>query len=849
MYDRYLIKSKLHCFPDCSVRLHKSCPGQQENDLKLVPLDLDQQSAGRLEIYHNGTWGTICDDTFDNNAATVVCHQLGYTGSVFTPHGGSYYGPGGGVIWLDDFSCTGSEARLTDCLLKPWAVTSCNHNNDAGVDCDPDMDTDIPVQIIGGPSGLMGRVEIQHQGQWGTVCDDEWDDKDAAVVCRQKGFSNVYAVPLTNSYFTNGSGVPNQPIWLDDVRCTGSEAGLGACGHKPWGSSKCHNTENAGVICLPMPSSGIGLKIRLSDGLDQYEGRVELQVYGLWGTVCDDSFDTREASVVCRMLGYTSGSVLGGGMYAAGSGPIWLDDIVCNGTEASVDNCTHHPWGVNDCSHKEDVAVKCHPKQNTTVQVRLAGKTPEGRVEVLQGNVWGTVCDNHWDSADAAVVCRMLKLPFGNAVPISKAGYGQGTGPVVLGNVDCVGTEADLGLCKFPGWTVNQCNHSHDAGVICQSATANMTAVRLNGGAKMSEGRVEVLYNSTWGTVCDDNFGGNEAAVICRSLGYNASGSVAVSQAAYGPGTGPVWLGDLQCRGTETNLNQCGHRGWGRSNCRHNEDASVMCSHGSTTGDKVTVRLVGGDVSSEGRVEVHYNGSWGTVCDDSWSNMDAQVVCRMLGLPADWAMARIKSFFGQGRLSTLLDDVKCDGSELSLGECPHSPWGVNNCNHGEDAGVVCLAASNVTARLVNGTSTSNGRVEVFFNNTWGTVCDDRFGNKEAGVVCHMLGFERLGSIAIGNAHFGQGSGGVLLDNVMCVGTEDNIAQCLSNGWYITHCQHKDDVSVLCSEDVPKLRLAEGPNKFQGRLEMEVAGTWGTICDDNFSYTAAAVVCRQMGLPL
>ncbi|XP_046542990.1 deleted in malignant brain tumors 1 protein-like isoform X1 [Haliotis rubra] len=825
--------------------------GQQENSLRLVaPPDLDRQSAGRLEIYHNGTWGTICDDTFDNNAATVVCRQLGYTGSLFTPHGGSYYGPGGGVIWLDDFSCTGSEARLTDCLLKPWAVTDCTHNNDAGVDCDPDMETDIPVQITGGTSGLMGRVEIQHQGQWGTVCDDEWDDKDAAVVCRQMGFSNVYAVPLTNSYFTNGSGVPNQPVWLDDVRCTGSETGLGACDHKPWGSNKCHNTENAGVICLPVPSSGTGLKVRLSDGLDQYQGRVELQLFGLWGTVCDDSFDKREATVVCRMLGYSSGLVLGDDMYAAGTGPIWLDDMVCNGTETSVDNCTHHPWGVNDCSHREDVGVKCQPKQNVTVQVRLENGSSqvEGRVEVFHGGVWGTVCDSLWDAADAAVVCRMLNLSFGNAVSISNAGFGQGSGSVLLGNVDCVGTEEDLGLCKFPRWTVNQCQHSHDAGVICQAATANMTAVRLAGGATPSEGRVEVFYNNTWGTVCDDNFGGKEAAVICRSLGYNASGSVAVARAAYGPGSGPIWLDDLMCQGTETNLNQCGHRGWGRSSCRHDEDASVLCSDGSTTGDCVAVRLVGGAMNTEGRVEVYYNGSWGTVCDDYWSNMDAQVVCRMLGLPADGAMPRLQSFFGQGHLPTILDDVKCDGSELSLGECTHAPWGQSNCNQREDAGVVCQAATTVTVRLVNGTSTSNGRVEVFYNNTWGTVCDDRFGNREAQVVCHMLGLERLGSMAIGNAYFGQGSGAVLLDNVRCIGTEDNVAECTSNGWYNSHCQHQDDVGVLCSEDVPKLRLADGPTKFQGRLEMNVEGTWGTICGDHFSNNAADVVCRQMGLP-
>ena len=91
---------------------------------------------------------------------------------------------------------------------------------------------------------------------------------------------------------------------------------------------------------------------------------------------------------------------------------------------------------------------------------------------------------------------------------------------------------------------------------------------------------------------------------------------------------------------------------------------------------------------SEGRVEVYYNGQWGTVCDDSWDIQDARVVCRQLGYPYAIA-ATIQAHFGQGSGPILLDDVHCTGSEWSLSDCHHAPWGVADCSHIEDAGVIC----------------------------------------------------------------------------------------------------------------------------------------------------------------
>ena len=100
------------------------------------------------------------------------------------------------------------------------------------------------------------------------------------------------------------------------------------------------------------------------------------------------------------------------------------------------------------------------------------------------------------------------------------------------------------------------------------------------------------------------------------------------------------------------------------------------------------VGLVNGPTKYEGRVEVHHNGVWGTVCDNEWNLNDAQVICHELGFGQPFAAIQ-SAFYGQGSGQIWLDDVNCDGTEWTIGNCLHSEWGSHNCSHEEDVGVNC----------------------------------------------------------------------------------------------------------------------------------------------------------------
>jgi len=104
--------------------------------------------------------------------------------------------------------------------------------------------------------------------------------------------------------------------------------------------------------------------------------------------------------------------------------------------------------------------------------------------------------------------------------------------------------------------------------------------------------------------------------------------------------------------------------------------------------------LVDGNCPNEGRVEVFYNGNWGTVCDDLWGVADASIVCKQLGFETDGVIAYSRAEFGQGTGDIILDNLQCRGNESNIFDCPHNGETNHNCAHSEDAGIFCPVPGN-----------------------------------------------------------------------------------------------------------------------------------------------------------
>ena len=124
-------------------------------------------------------------------------------------------------------------------------------------------------------------------------------------------------------------------------------------------------------------------------------------------------------------------------------------------------------------------------------------------------------------------------------------------------------------------------------------------------------------------------FWGMQCWLVHWTLTISFIDATSFTFARFGRGTGPILLDEVQCTGSEERLIDCPHVR-GPSDCLHFEDASVRCEPKLTCAEGA-VRLVGGTVSNEGRVELCRNDTWGTVCDDFWDDRDAGVVCHQLG--------------------------------------------------------------------------------------------------------------------------------------------------------------------------------------------------------------------------
>ncbi|XP_076153331.1 scavenger receptor cysteine-rich domain-containing protein DMBT1-like [Alosa pseudoharengus] len=760
------------------------------------------QCSGRVEVVHGITWGTVCNTTFDWQDAEVVCRQLD-CGAPVEVLGAAAFGEGEGQVWSEEIQCGGNETQIHLCPTSP-IYHSCSHKHDVGLVCKG------PLRLVNGSSRCSGRVEVLHRGQWGTVCDNGWDLRDAAVVCRELGCGEAVEA-LKGAQFGQGSG----EIWMSDVECVGSESRVKDCMPQRWGAENCGHHQDAGVIC-----SG-KLTVRLVNGSSRCSGRVEVLHRGQWGTVCDNGWDLRDAAVVCRELGCGEAvEALKGAQFGPGSGGIWMSDVECVGSESRVKDCKSQRWGAENCGHHQDAGVICSG-------VQLVGRSHcSGRVELLHKESRHTVCSTTFDQQDAEVVCRQL----GCGAPVEVLGaaaFGEGEGQVWSEEIQCGGKETQIQLCPTSPTPSHNCSHKHDVGLVY--------TVRLMDGPSRCSGRVEVYLGGEWGTVCGAYWDQVDTAVVCKELGCGDAVD-SLSGAHFGEGAGRVLMAEVGCVGWETRLKSCSRKRLGEHACQPKDNVGVTCS------EHRAPRLVNGSHQCSGRVEMEYGITWGKVCNTTFDWQDAEVVCRQLdcGAPVEVLGA---AAFGEGQVWS--EEIQCGGNETQIHLCPTSPMN-HNCSHDRDVGLVCSGYTD--ARLANGSESCSGRVELKYLREWGTVCDASWDIRSFSVLCHQL---KCGSAVavVGAEWFGEGSGSIWPDVFVCEGNETDLLRCGISSWRRAACSHRQDAGVICSGSSLSqyngtVRLS-GERQCEGAVEVYVSQRWRRVLLDSWSRSVASVVCRQL----
>ncbi|KAL7882623.1 hypothetical protein SRHO_G00002810 [Serrasalmus rhombeus] len=447
----------------------------------------------------------------------------------------------------------------------------------------------------------------------------------------------------------------------------------------------------------------------------------------------------RAANVLCGQLNCGSAvAVLGSDWFGEGSGQIWADVFDCQGNETHLSECPISSWSRTACSHKQDAGVICSGSSLAVHegQVRLSGGMEcEGEVEVYFRQGWRRVLLDSWSESEASVVCRQLGCGSVFSFSRSSTSSPEHSHVCVMG-FNCFGSEAHLGNCRRAQFV--PCRLREQLSITCM----RNSSIRLVGSGGDCAGRLEVFHRGSWGTVNNNLWDIKDAQVVCRELQCGVALSSPVP-AQFIPGTGHIWLNEVECEGNETSLRNCRFQLCGENECGHKDDVGVVCS------EYKEIRLTDG---CEGNLEVFYNGSWGNICVKSIDKETASLVCQELncGRSGSKSLAKVRV----ESASYWLADLKCRKHDSTLWHCPSSPWGQKKCdNHNEVARIACSGDENhlslhnrvncslypnwrqcsnhLPLRLRGGNGSCSGRLEVYHNAEWGSVCDDMWDIRDA----------------------------------------------------------------------------------------------------------------------
>uniref|UniRef100_A0A7N8XFJ1 protein-lysine 6-oxidase n=1 Tax=Mastacembelus armatus TaxID=205130 RepID=A0A7N8XFJ1_9TELE len=622
----------------------------QEVLVRLAGVGRRGANEGRVEVFYNGAWGTVCDDEVDIHLATVVCRQLGYQSSFSWAHSAKF-GQGQGAIWLDNVRCRGTEHSIAECQSNGWGISDCTHAEDLGVICSPARRPGFaPVDES---NSSPGRQPRQRNPQSVSP-----PSPPAAQTSSLHG--RGHEIALHRSPTSRRSSISPQEN-----------------GHEIQILRRNRDSPRVNQQLNTALPQGHELPSRLANGAlyRQTQAETNRQPY--------PQYQSEPRSDRHQQI---SGNHIE-------PDPVYPD----NGLETNG----HYTQGSDRIQLQE---ARLRP----VLSSNHGGLVTEGVLEVKNAGKWRHVCSHGWDLSSSRVICGMLGFPAAEDKHgrISKKAYW-------VEKVQCQGVEASLSQCRvqtsLPRSDV-PCRGGMHAVVRCVPGSqftrygrvpappAVPPVVRLKSGPRIGEGRVEVLREGKWGTVCDHLWDMTAASVACRELGFGTA-KEALTKAQLGQGTGPIHMNSVQCTGRERSITECQYRPVPLYSCKHNQDVAVRCNV-PNTGIQTTVRLAGGRDQAEGRVEVLMEVGgvrrWGSICSENWGLNEAMVVCRQLGLGFA-SRAHQETWYWSGSpdaRDVVLSGTHCIGTEMSIQQCRKNTHVY--CPRGGDgraAGVTCVEAA------------------------------------------------------------------------------------------------------------------------------------------------------------
>ncbi|CAI8055637.1 Deleted in malignant brain tumors 1 protein [Geodia barretti] len=609
---------------------------------------------------------------------------------------------------------------------------------------------------------------------------------------------------------------------------------------------------------------------------DMTEMLLEVCYNSTWGLVCDDQWGANgiNAQVVCKQLCFESGEK-GKVCPILSDGIFWLDEVNCTGDEGRLDNCAHSNIGEHDCTLAEAVTVVC----STNV-------CPEGSKCTQDGNCYTKDETGYKDIDECAMnvsctensMCTNTEGSFycmcnpgyccgedGNCTDIDECAMNttrnctnecsyecaMGTHNCTRKGSKCVNTPGSYFCMCLPGYTGNDCEDIDE----CEDPTLNncdVNAMCIN-----TPGSFSCMCNNGY-------FGSGTDCELCY-MGDGTDCDMCNPDKPFCLGYTKDCIDIDEC---ELGLDDCDEN----ADCINTEGCYMCicregyCCNGTicTVSDASTgIRLVDGNETS-GLVEVLRYCEWRSVCDDYWTDHDAKVACRQLGLlPYAAGSYRRGKFENDEEVQYWLDDVQCKGDELSLFDCPHKD--THNCGRRERAGVHCLGKDDVAICLVENTTLYSGIIDLKIRNESRSVCHDQWTDEDAQVACKSMGLPFTGAKKEIDGRFEPGEEVTYwLSQVNCQGDEESLLACMHCGVGNHNCGKDQRAKVICQDiedrkrreapDPPceerKTRVLRHTNESQslkegeGLVQICWMGQWRFVCDDGWDINAARVFCRE-----